>query len=189
MHRREVLELLVSLATAGILGGSCPLAFAGQKPELPDASFQKLPRWYGFNLPNMKHFDGRRNPRWGFEDWQFDTLSTRGFNFVRLQLDYRYFINGRDPLDFNAEGLSHLDKALELGKKHGVHVNFSFYRAPGFSITGNGRDVALWKDDRVVEICAKHWAHIAERYKGERNIHLSFNLFNEPTWVTPERYR
>ena len=56
MNRRDVLRM--TLASAGLGGTAARALMADEKrPELPDATPQKLPYWRGFNAD----FRGRKN--------------------------------------------------------------------------------------------------------------------------------
>jgi len=75
----------------GIASLTCDNLSAAAANKLPDPSPGKLPRWHGFNLLNK--FNGR-NDR--FEEQDFEWIAELGFNFVRLPLDYRMWIENND---------------------------------------------------------------------------------------------
>ncbi len=144
--------------------------------ELPAASAEKLPRWRGFNLLN-KFFVTSEKP---FKEEDFQLVHELGFNFVRLPMDYRCWIVGKDWARIDEARLKEIDQAVEWGRKYGVHVCINFHRAPGYTVAQPAESRSLWSDPEAQRVCALHWATFARRYKGIPNSQLSFNLFNEP---------
>src|SRR5262249_16002113 len=145
-----------------------------------------LPRWRGFNLLN-KFTAARQTP---FEERDFADISDLGFDFVRLPLDYRSWTDADNPRTLKEPVLKEIDQAVEFGRKHGVHVQINFHRAPGYTVAKPPEPQSLWTDPEILEVCAQHWARFAERYQGTPNNLVSFNLFNEPNdQVKPEDHR
>ena len=171
MNRRSFLQ-----ATAGAAG----LAMAGA--DLPTPSAAKLPRWRGFNLLSMFNV-GNRRP---FEERDFADIAELGFDFARLPLDCRFWAEGQTLVESK---LGPIDQAVELGRKHGVHVQLNFHRAPGYTVASPAEPKDLWTDEGILEVCARHWAHFAARYKGVPAARLSFNPLNEPARVGAEAHR
>ena len=169
------------LGIASLTGDNLSAAAAN---ELPDPSPQKLPRWHGFNLLNK--FNGR-NAR--FDEPDFEWIAELGFNFVRLPLDYRMWIENNDWTKFHEPTLKEIDEAVEWGGKHGVHVCLNFHRAPGYTVARPPEAKSVWSDDEALRVCTLHWVTFAKRYAGIPNRRVSFNLFNEPARLEPERYR
>lgn len=163
---------------------SSALVFCQERP-LPDASWDKLPRWRGFNLLDKFSIDWSNGP---FKEEDFKMISDLGFNFVRLPMDYRAWINGGDWRSFNESVLKEIDQAVEWGKKYGIHVCINFHRAPGYTVAPPKEELNLWYEIEAQEVCALHWSLFAKRYRGVPNRNLSFNLFNEPAGVTEEDY-
>ncbi len=92
--------LIAALAPAAV-GAQPPQSAAAQNDPavrwLP-ATPQKLPRWRGFNLLEKFHLGGGRKP---FLEEDFRLIAKLGFNFVRLPMDYRFWIvppKGTGPL-------------------------------------------------------------------------------------------
>jgi endoglucanase len=146
---------------------------------------EKLPRWRGFNL--LEKFNVSRNERFKEED--FAWIAELGFNFVRLPMDYRCWIDPSDWTKFREEVLAEIDEAVQFGERYGVHVCINFHRAPGYTVAKPPERLSLWTDEEAQRVCALHWARFAERYRGVPNEILSFNLFNEPARVDPEAHR
>ena len=166
---------------------ACCVSFAEEKEPaikwLP-ASAQKLPRWRGFNL--LEKFQvARREP---FKEEDFRLIHKLGFNFVRLPMDYRCWIKNGDWEQLDEAQLKEIDQAVEWGRKYGIHVWINFHRAPGYTVAKPAEKTSLWEDPKTQEVCARHWAEFARRYKGIPNTQLGFNLFNEPAHVDTNAY-
>ncbi len=185
LTRRSLLGL--AAATAGLdLALSRSAGAQGSPPALPDATPQKLPRWRGFNLLD-KFMVNRQKP---FAERDFAEIAELGFNFVRLPLDYRCWTDRERPKALKEPVLKEIDAAVGFGRKHGIHVQINFHRAPGFTVAQPPEPKSVWTDAETQEICAHHWASFAARYEGVPNNLVSFNPFNEPDdKVTPEQHR
>jgi endoglucanase len=184
MDRRSMMSRLVQAGVGfSLLGGAFPGREA--RASLPEASPSKLPRWRGFNLLEMFYLGGDTP----FREKDFALIRELGFNFVRLPLDYRCWTVGEDWTKLKEEVLKRLDKAVELGKTHEIHVQLNFHRAPGYTVAQPAEKKSLWTDSEAQDVCALHWGHFARRFQGIPSNQLSFNLFNEPADLKPEVYR
>ncbi len=152
---------------------------------LPAASWNHLPRWRGFNLLSKFSKDWSNGP---FSEEDFKMISELGFNFVRLPMDYRVWTLNGDWNQIDEKALKEIDQAVEWGKKYNLHVCLNFHRAPGYCVNPPKEPKNLWIDPEAQQVCAKHWALFAKRYKGIPNRRLSFNLFNEPLGVDDATY-
>jgi endoglucanase len=172
-----------SLATAG---AASPSGAGG--PET--ARVNRLPRWRGFNLQYLYRLErGLTAP---VED-HFRWIADWGFDFVRLPMTYWAWLKKKpapgerllreDVHDVDESALALVDRAVEYGGRHGVHVCLCFHRAPGFR-TGSFSDEPfnLWKDPEAAAALAFHWELFARRYRDVPASRLSFNLFNEAPW-------
>jgi endoglucanase len=178
--RRSFLKTLAA-AGAGLAAG----AAAGPPASvLPEASPSKLPPWRGFNL--LHKFNGRNDP---FAERDFQWLAELGFNFVRLPMDYRMWIEDGDWTKFREATLKEIDQAVAWGARYGIHVCLNFHRAPGYTVARPPEEKSLWSDHEALRVCALHWEHFAQRYQGIPSRCLSFNLFNEPSRLEPQTYR
>lgn len=176
MNRRELLQAgLVAGAWTSGLTMSFPAVAQPANAELPDATYDKLPRWRGFNL--LEKFNGR-NERFVEDD--FRMIRDFGFNFVRLPMDYRVWIRDNDWKKINENVLEDIDQAVQFGEKYGIHVNMNFHRAPGYTVARPPEPKSVWTDSEALEVCCLHWRTFAKRYQGISNNRISFNLFNEP---------
>ncbi len=149
-------------------------------------------RWIGVNLPYcLYHKEVRKEARYNEEDFRF--AAELGFNFIRLPLDYRCWIKDGDWNEIDDSALDPLNEALAWGRKYGLHVQFCFHRAPGYSVNRWPKETRnLFREKDVLDVCARHWRHFARRWRGIPNERLSFNLFNEspvdPKLAEVERY-
>ena len=184
MHRRM---FLTTLAAAGVAGISAPRILSAEpaiSAELPATSPKHIPRYRGFNL----QWEQRKNDttRPAFEEADFAMMQEWGFNFARLPLSYWIWGKPTDWTYINDEPLKQIDRAIDLGKQHDVHINLNFHRIPGYCINGRELEPAdLFtghKDEgpRALKAACFHWAHFARRYKGIPSSQLSFDLINEP---------
>jgi endoglucanase len=178
--RRAFLKT-VTVAGAGVAAIG---AASAEASALAEPSASKLPPWRGFNLLNK--FNGSNDP---FAERDFEWLAELGFNFVRLPMDYRIWIQDGDWTRFHESTLKEIDHAVDLGARHGIHVCLNFHRAPGYTVAQPPEERSLWSDDEALRVCGLHWAHFAERYKGVSNRQLSFDLFNEPPRLEPATYQ
>jgi len=138
---------------------------------------------------NLKGFNllGKFDVSWsdyGYSEEEFIILHDLGFNFVRLPLDYRTYTQPGNWDIFLSDQVAEIDKAVEWGKKYGVHVCICLHRAPGYCVNQSAlpanQDLNLWTDATAQEAFVNHWAYFANRYKGVPYNELSFNLLNEP---------
>lgn len=171
-------------AGLGIAGLTPHTALAAVEDKLPAPSPAKLPRWHGFNLLNK--FNGS-NDR--FNEQDFAWIAELGFNFVRLPMDYRMWIEDNDWTKLHEPTLKEIDEAVKFGGQHGIHVCLNFHRAPGYTVARPPEVKSVWSDDEALRVCTLHWAAFAARYAGVPNRRLSFNLFNEPPKLEPATYR
>jgi endoglucanase len=182
MNRRQFIQTGSALGLATSLSPALPL-LAGE-PKVPTA--KHLPRWRGFNL--LEKFTQRREGNPPFRESDFALISDWGFDFTRLPMSYLCWTDPADWLKLREEELKHIDDALEFGRKHGVHVNLNFHRAPGYCVNPPKEPLDLWTEEKALEACAFHWGHFAKRYKGIPNTRLSFDLLNEPPSVAEQTY-
>ena len=135
----------------------------------------------GFNLLGKYDADWSNN---GFQEEEFIIVKDLGFNFVRLPLDYRTYTQSGNWNVFLEDEIAEIDKAVEWGKKYGVHVCICLHRAPGYCVNPSelpaNQNLDLWTNNSAQEAFVNHWAYFAKRYKDLPYDELSFNLVNEP---------
>lgn len=178
------------LQSAGLGAAAWTLGSAPARGESQPAQ-TALPRWRGFNLTNFFQAFSRGEQSEGMvaEDdlrWMRDW----GFDFVRLPMDYWLWVDSDwpttrtlrpdDVFRINPNALEKVDRAVDLCRKHGLHLSLNFHRAPGYCINNPEREpFVLWRDERAQEAFVFHWDLFAERYRGVPAAELSFNLVNE----------
>ncbi|MDR2922649.1 MAG: glycoside hydrolase family 5 protein [Treponema sp.] len=162
--------------------------FTGKETRLPVPAAGKLPSsWKGFNLLNMFYLGGQTTDT-PFSEKEFKMMSDWGFNFVRIPIDYRILIRAGDWNNMNESAMRRLDKALEYGIKHDIHICLNLHRAHGYTVASPAETTNLWTQAKPQEAFARMWGFIAERYKNIPNEYLSFNLLNEPAGVDEKTY-
>lgn len=165
------------------------MSFADADP----ADWKPAERWRGFNLLGMFRAPGDTSDHRSkgfFTEEEFSWIGGWGFNFVRVPMDYRHWIKDGDWNRIDERTFEKIDRCVEWGGKYGIHVQFCFHRAPGYTILGweKKEPKDLRTDDEPLEAFARQWAFFARRYRDVPNERLSFNLFNEPEGFSEERY-
>lgn len=182
MHRRDFLKT-AALGAVAAVGGQPLLAAPSDETETQKLA-RKLPRWRGFNL--LEKFMVFNNKPFVENDFQW--IAEWGFDFVRLPMDYRCWTDSKDPYKLNEKVLAEIDRAVEMGRKHKVHVNLNLHRAPGYTVATPPEKLNLWADEEAQKQFDFQWSQFAKRYKGIPAKELSFDLVNEPSNVKPEAY-
>lgn len=194
MSKNNRRAFLKTAGLAGVAAAAAPLVLQGEtiaKNTIPDRDLS-LPRWKGFNLQYIYRNRGIHAPQ---ED-HFKWISDWGFNFVRIPLNYRAWLQykpkkGDRPLreedvyKIDESTLELIDKMVDYGVKHNVHVNLCFHHAPGYIIgigDWTGEPFRLFRDAAAEKAFTFHWEMFAKRYKSIGKSQLSFNLFNEAPW-------
>jgi endoglucanase len=151
-----------------------------------DIDARRIPRWRGFNLQGRFGTQDRASAGRAFEEFDFATMADWGFDFARLPLSYWVWGRKDDWSYINEEPLKEIDRAIDLGKQFGIHVNLNFHRIPGYCINERELEPAdlfsgtKVQRDKALAAAVFHWQTFAKRYKGIPNRHLSFDLINEP---------
>ena len=134
MDRREFVKDMAVLGAAAVgLGPSTALGAA----EEPNA--RRIPRWRGFNLQGRFSTPDRPYEGPAFEEADFAAMAEWGFDFARLPLSYWSWGSKDDWSQIREPPLKQIDRAVDLGRQYGVHINLNFHRIPGYCI--NGRDL------------------------------------------------
>ncbi len=180
MNRRTFLKIGAAVTVTAAVGNRLTAAVPA---GLPEATAQKLPRWRGFNL--LEKFTAQESRP--FVEQDFECLSSWGFNFVRLPMDYRCWAKAPES-EFHEPTLLDIDQPIAWGKQYGVHVNLNFHRGPGYCVNPPKEKFDLWNDSATQEQFARHWGAFANRYRGTPNRQLSFNLINEPPKLDDAKY-
>jgi endoglucanase len=178
MNRRQFLSTLAASA------GWCSIAPGTQTAPNTKRTAAHLPRWRGFNLLEKFIAQGSRP----FVESDFAWMAEWGFDFARLPLSYHCWSSPQDWRRFREPVLKEIDAAVDHGRRHHIHINLCFHRAPGYCVNPPPEPFNLWKDAEALEACAYHWGQFAARYQGIPNSRLSFNLLNEPSRVSEPAY-
>jgi endoglucanase len=178
INRRQFIKTTAAAAVLGAVGIHC------KRKELPDIDARSIPRWRGFNLLEKFIASVSNDP---FRESDFELIAELGFDFVRLPMSYLCWSDAKDWHKLDEKTLKEIDRAVELGKQYGVHVNLCFHRAPGYSVDRSVKEpFNLWMDEEAQQAFDYHWGHFAERYKGIPSRQVSFDLVNEPGFITSE---
>ncbi len=177
------------MALVGAAGTAPAHAGASSPTETSAAdepSARRIPRWRGFNLQGRFPLPGRPYAGPAFEERDFATMAEWGFDFARLPLWYWVWGSRDDWSLIREEPLQQIDRAIELGRQYGIHVNLNFHRIPGYCINGRELEPAdlftgrAAERERALAAAVFHWKAFARRYKGIPSRQLSFDLINEP---------
>lgn len=150
------------------------------------------PRWRGFNLLEL-FMAWPHSP--AFEERDFALMAEFGFNFARIPMSYWNWSKPDRALwkQIDERQIERVDGAVNLGRKHGVHVNLNLHRLPGYCINDRQKEpLDLFEgegQEEALEAACYHWAFLAKRYRGLSNAEVSFDLINEPPAITPAAYR
>jgi aryl-phospho-beta-D-glucosidase BglC (GH1 family) len=162
--------------------------FTGKATTLPVPTAEKLPSsWKGFNLLNMFYLRGRETDI-PFNEKDFEMMADWGFNFARIPIDYRILIKSNDWKNMNESAMQRLDKAIEYGINHDIHICLNLHRAPGYTVATPAESANLWTQGEPQEAFTRMWGFIAARYRNVPNEYLSFNFLNEPSAVDEKTY-
>lgn len=140
--------------------------------------------WYGFNLLWMVSAGWKEAPaleKIHIDLDDLDFMAAMGCNFVRIPLDYRFWIH-----DFAYDApkeafLAKVDECVHAVVSRGMHCSLNIHRAPGYCINGNELEKHnLWRDTIAQDAFCEQWTRFAHRYAGIPASSLSFDLLNEP---------
>ena len=188
LYRTLFRTILVAAVTV-----TCAVGMAGGGNSVPErgttSAWRPSVRWRGFNLLGMfcqtKMEAGDKRIFGYFPEDHFLWMEEWGFNFARLPLDYRFFVEEGDWMKPVESQLKKLDDAVRYGKKHGIHVQINFHRAPGYCCNPPQEANSLFRDSEPLIAFMNLWTVLAKRYRGIPNEELSFDLLNEPAPVAP----
>jgi endoglucanase len=191
MNRRTFVRNLAVLCAANRLGAHATTTMRKSAPSTVEISGSHIPRWRGFNLQGRFSMPDRPYDGPAFNEFDFATMSEWGFDFARLPLSYWAWGNRDDWSLVREAPLKQIDRAIDLGRQHGIHTNLNFHRIPGYCINGRELEPAdlfsgtKAERDKALDAAVFHWRTFARRYKGIPNRQLSFDLINEPPKMKP----
>ena len=129
---RNIVAAMLAISVVSLQAADIPRVELGDKVKDGRPSV----RWRGFNLIDMLVMGEKdRNPA-PFKEEDFRAIKEWGFNFVRLPMDYRFWIkngNRRNWEVFNERHLTYIDRAVRLGMKYGIHVSINMHRSKNAS--------------------------------------------------------
>lgn len=140
-----------------------------------------IPRWRGFNLTEL---GGWTNTIHDFKEDHFRWIADWGFNFVRIPSNYKLWTSKEDITQIDEAVIEKIDRAIDLGAKYGIHINFNLHHAPGYCVNVPIQEkFNLWQVQAALDAFIFQWTYFTRRYKGIPSDRLSFNLINEPQEV------
>ncbi|MBI2516320.1 MAG: cellulase family glycosylhydrolase [Opitutae bacterium] len=175
MTRRQFMLGAAAAAAAALL----PRALQAAPPPV-------APRWRGFNLTEMSGW--MSPPR--FEESDFALMAEWGFNFARLPVSYWCWSQPAHWEAIDERALVPLDEAIEWGRQYGIHLNLCLHRIPGYCVNEREREPEqlftgkLPASPRALAVAVQHWEFLARRYRQVPSGRLSFDLLNEPPFMT-----
>ena len=142
------------------------------------------------SLNEITHLGYGFNAQWAYSSFtesmkpadtrMLDFMAKYQFNFLRLPLDYRYWlpeIGGAQDENF----LRTLDSYVHESVSRNIHISINLHRAPGYCINGWEKESTnLWTDLVAQDAFSELWCTLALRYKGKYSHLMSFDLVNEP---------
>ena len=170
-----------------------PTTLAVAEPTIPNPVLwhkvvKNLPRWRGFNFPKY----ASASEEWFFSQFEKECqwMVAWGFNFVRLPLSYRNYIQysgsgiptATQTTEFDETKVAAIERLVRIAIKYNLHVNLCLHRAPGYSVTDGSASEPfnLWSSSAAQSAFNTHWDMWAKRFKDLSPELLSFNLVNEP---------
>jgi endoglucanase len=146
------------------------------------------PRWRGFNLTEMSGW----MPQPRFVESDFALLAEWGFNFARLPVSYWCWSSPQDWELIDERALAPLDEAVEWGRQYRIHLNLCLHRIPGYCVNEREREPEQLftgkqpASPRALDVASRHWEFLARRYRHVPSDRLSFDLLNEPPFMTDQ---
>lgn len=148
-------------------------------------------RWRGVNLIELFSTSARWAEEFpirlgqGIQESDFAALAELGLTFARIPLSYLWFGTGPYSRSIDPSRFALVDRAVELGRTHGIHVSLNLHRAPGYCVNSRSHfDVPepgdLFTDASRQALFREYWTLLAQRYADVPPAELSFNLLNEP---------
>lgn len=177
MNRRDFLLSATASATLLCLPGFSLKAAAKRRRISPK-------QWRGFNLLNyFNPYDTEP-----FKEEEFKWVAEWGFNFLRLPLSYWAWSKPGEYYQMDLKVLKDIDRAVEWGRKYGIHICINFHRAPGYCVNPPKEPQNLFLDEEALDGCVHQWTVFAKRYRKVSSRFLSFNLINEVAGVDAPDY-
>lgn len=121
----------------------------------------------------------------GIQESDFAALAELGLTYARIPLSYLWFGTGPYSRSIDRSRFVLVDRAVELGRRYGIHVCLNLHRAPGYCVNSASHfDIPepgdLFTDPSRQARFRELWRLLAERYADVPADELSFDLLNEP---------
>mgnify|MGYP001222633379 FL=1 len=143
-----------------------------------------MKQWIGFNMLWMfsrGRIDTEGKPLINIEKRELDFIAKYGFTFIRLPLDYRFWVRDFQYFKVDEAMLEQVDRCVEAVVSRGLHCSLNLHRVPGYCINGNHLEKHnLWLDTEAQDAFVYQWELFARRYQSYSPDELSFDLLNEP---------
>ena len=167
----QKIRTLCGTILAAVVAATCTAVAADVGDSIPaqgvTQAWRPSVRWRGFNLLGMfcqtKMENGDKRISGYFPEDRFQWMEEWGFNFARLPLDYRFFVEKGDWMKPVEAQLEKLDEAVRYGKKHGVHVQINLHRAPGYCCNPPQEPKSLFRDPEPLAAFTNLWSVLAGR--------------------------
>lgn len=172
------------IGTTAAAGAALALPGCAAPPSGP--AQPRIPLWKGFNL------QGRTTNNYkvlSYDERDFELMAGWGFNFARLPVSYWTWSSPKDWMTIDEEAFKPIDDAIEMGRRHGIYVNFCIHRIPGYCVNGREMEPYQLFDSppdsmkRALDAAVHHWTYASQRYRDIPSSRLSFDLFNEPPFM------
>ena len=135
---------------------------------------------YGFNFQWMYTWGPDQKPQ-PADEKALDFLAEFGFNFVRIPVDYRFWMKDFDYCHPDESMFQYIDQYLEACQSRGIHMCLNLHRAPGYCTNRNDLERHnLWLDPIAQNAFISLWESFACRFEAVSSEFFSFDLVNEP---------
>jgi len=138
-------------------------------------------RRYGFNFQWLLVWEKGKYPCLP-DERALDFMAEHGFNFVRIPMDYRFWIKDFNYFSPDLNIFKYLDLYLDSCRQRNIHLCLNIHRGPGYCVGKRNLEERdnLWVDQIAQDGFVYQWEMITRHFKGVPGDLLSFNLINEP---------
>lgn len=136
-------------------------------------------KYYGFNFQWMYNSHSQKAAE--CDERALDFMCAMGCNFVRLPLNYWFWIRNFNYDEADESVLQKIDGFLHAVISRNLHCSLNLHRAPGYCINGAELEKHnLWTDEAAQTAFVNQWKAFSKRYNHYTEDQLSFDLLNEP---------
>ncbi len=189
MNRRKFIGLSATAAAAALWRMRTEDVRAEPKVSPAKRVQPKIPRRRGFNLTELA---GGHNASQGYRESDFQWIAEWGFDFARLPCSYWTWSEPNRWMEIDEGKLAPLDQAVEWGRHYNIHINLNLHRIPGYCVNGREREPHQLFDSpreemqQALDAAVHQWQFLARRYRSVPSHRLSFDLFNEPPFMSDQ---